>query len=171
MADSCAVNLKAARLLGLPHVNCHNHLLNAEVNQWIKEHGTIKKTVETAQNEMKVARGSLKNQAVLRRMTNLKPEVGNATRWTSWGCMMMKHGKMKEHLREGSLLDNNTIQADQSWAFQQNSVKVTKMFEDINMTAVSLQTRLYPLKNVCEDCDSLLEESEQGHENAGSAWF
>ena len=45
------------------------------------------------------------------------------------------------------------------------------MFEDINMTAVSLQTRLYPLMNVCEDCDSLLEESEQGHDNAGSAWF
>ena len=95
VADSCAVNLKAARILGIPHVNCHNHLLNAEVNQWIKEHATIKETGETAQNEMKVARGSLKKQAVLRKMTNLKPEVGIATRWTSWGGMMIKHGRMK----------------------------------------------------------------------------
>ena len=104
-------------------------------------------------------------------MTNLKPEVGNATRWTSWGGMMIKHGKMKEHLREGSLLDNNTIQADQSWEFQKNSIKVTKMFKDINMTTVSLQTKLYPLKNVCENFNSLVEESKQGHENAASAWF
>ena len=59
VADSCAVNLKAARILGLPHVNCHNHLLNAEVNQWIKEYATIKKTVDMAQHEMKFARGSL----------------------------------------------------------------------------------------------------------------
>ena len=100
VADSCAVNLKAAQLLGLPHVNCHNHLLNAEVNQWIKEYATIKKTVETAQNEMKVARGSLKNQAVLRKLTNLTVEVGNDTKWTSWGTMMAKHHRMKDILWE-----------------------------------------------------------------------
>lgn len=165
------MNIKAARLLAIPHVNCHNHLLNAEINQWIKQNHIIKETVDTAQEEMKIARGSLKNQAVLRKTTNLKPEVGNATRWTSWGTMMMKHRRMSDDLREASLQPNNTIQADQSWVFQSRAMKVTKMFEDINMTAVSMQTRLYPLHLVCEDCDSLLQESQEGHDITGSAWF
>ncbi len=34
-ADSCGVNIKVAKILGIPHINCENHLLNNEVKQWM----------------------------------------------------------------------------------------------------------------------------------------
>ena len=69
------------------------------------------------------------------------------------------------------MLEKNTIEADQSWLFQAWSQKLTRMFEDINMVAVSMQTKLYMLKLVCADCDALLKESKQGDSTRASAWF
>jgi hypothetical protein len=34
-ADSASVNLKLAKLMKIPHVNCENHLLNNEVKLWL----------------------------------------------------------------------------------------------------------------------------------------
>jgi len=34
-ADSASVNLKLAKLMNIPHVNCENHLLNNEVKLWL----------------------------------------------------------------------------------------------------------------------------------------
>ncbi len=34
-ADSASVNLKLAKLMNFPHVNCENHLLNNEVKLWL----------------------------------------------------------------------------------------------------------------------------------------
>jgi hypothetical protein len=33
-ANSASVNIKLAKILVIPHVNCENHLLNNEVKQW-----------------------------------------------------------------------------------------------------------------------------------------
>ena len=34
-SDNCSVNCKVAKLLGVPHVACHNHLLNSEVQNMV----------------------------------------------------------------------------------------------------------------------------------------
>ena len=51
---------------------------------------------------------------------------------------MAKHHRMKNSLREGSCLENKTVEADQSWLFQMRLQKVTRMFEDIKVVAVLL---------------------------------
>jgi hypothetical protein len=35
--DSASVNLKLAKLLGIPHINCENHLLNNKLKLWMKD--------------------------------------------------------------------------------------------------------------------------------------
>ncbi len=37
MANSASVNLKLAKLLGISHISCQNHLLNNELKLWLKD--------------------------------------------------------------------------------------------------------------------------------------
>ena len=110
--------LKAARLLGLPHIPCNNHLLNNEINLWIKTSQPIKSTLDKVKDYMSKVKKSLKNSAVLRSITRLHPEVGNATRWTSWGSMMMKFMKIRDSLIECATVDGTTIEVDESVVFR-----------------------------------------------------
>ena len=109
--------------------------------------------------------------AVMRRLCKLTAKIGNKTRWLSWGNMMHTHTRMKQHLHEASLMDNNTIEADQTWLFQARSTKVTKIFADMNMVGGCMQHRLYALKSCRSDLDALLKESEDGEHSRASHWF
>ena len=65
VADNCAMNIKVAEILEIPHVGCNNHLLNSEVNSWVKKYSTVENTLESVKKTMKSAKNSLKNSAVL----------------------------------------------------------------------------------------------------------
>ena len=54
--------------------------------------------------------------------------------------------------------------------FQKRAEKTGGLFADINMVALSLQTRLYKLCLVCHDLDELLTECREGHTNTNSNW-
>ena len=164
------MNLKAARLLGLPHIPCNNHLLNNEINLWIKNSQLIKSTLDKVKDYMAKVKKSLKNSAVLRSITRLHPEVGNATRWTSWGSMMMKFMKIRDSLIECATVDGTTIEVDESVVFRRRCEKVTAIFQDINMVAISMQTRLYKLCSCRNDLDALIQECADGNDDRGSGW-
>ena len=68
-------------------------------------------------------------------------------------------------------MDNNTIEADQTWLFQARSTKVTKIFADMNMVGGCMQHRLYALKSCRSDLDALLKESDDGENSRASHWF
>jgi hypothetical protein len=36
MCDSASVNILLSKILGIPHINCENHLLNNEVKLWLR---------------------------------------------------------------------------------------------------------------------------------------
>ena len=165
------MNLKAARLLGLPHIPCNNHLLNNEINLWIKNSQHIKSTLDKVKDYMTKVKKSLKNSAVLRSITRLHPEVGNATRWTSWGSMMMKFMKIRDSLIECATVDGTTIEVDESVVFRRRCEKVTAIFQDINMVAISMQTRLYKLCSCRNDLDALIQECADGNDDRGSGWW
>ena len=114
---------------------------------------------------------SLKNSAVLRKMTRLAPEVGNTTRWTSWGNMMDKFQRMRTDLIAASEEEDGTVQLNTSAVFKRKAEKITGCFRDINVVAYSMQTRMYKLSQCRQDLDALLSEVGQGHSNAESNWY
>ena len=106
-ADSASVNLALALLLGIPHINCENHLLANEVKLWLKSStlpgdeiderarvfgpGTVCKFIHNLMNKLKTN----KNLADLFKETDLAPTIGNETRWASAGNMMNKYEKIE----------------------------------------------------------------------------
>ena len=171
VADNCATNIKAAEILEIPHVGCHNHLLNSEVNSWVKKYSTVENTLESVKKTMKSAKNSLKNSAVLRKLTRLTPEVGNKTRWTSWGTMMEKYLRIRQQLITAAVDDDTNLDVDTSAAFKRKAEKILAVFQDINMVALSLQTRSYTLASCRRDLDELLTECSEGHTNQDSNWY
>ena len=140
VTDSCSTNLKAAKLLGIPHIPCHNHLLHNEVNAWVNKHESVKNTVSSVENTMKKLRGSNKNMAILRKTCNLTPEVRNKTRWTGWGRMMGKYNRMRGDMLTAHDSEESNFQMNKSVQFKRKAEKVNGTFRDINVVAVTLQT-------------------------------
>ena len=171
VADSCNTNLKAAKLLKIPHIPCHNHLLHNEVNMWVSQNDTIRNTVASVEHTMKKVRQSNKNMAVLRKTCRLTPEIRNKTRWTGWGRMMRKYNRMRGDLITAHEDEDSSFTMNKTPAFKKRSEKINGTFTDINVVALSLQTRLYKLKCVRSDLDALLAESENGHTDPESCWY
>ena len=163
--------MKVARLLKIPHIPCSNHLLNNEVNAWVKDHETVRNTLDSVKRSMKAVKGSLKNTAVLRKMTRLAPEVGNATRWTSWGRMMHKYLRIRSDLISAADDNDASIVVNRTAIFKKRAEKISGLFEDVNMVALSMQTRLQKLSVVRNDLIELLEECKAGHNNPDSDWY
>jgi hypothetical protein len=89
-ADSCSVNLKVARVLEIPHVNCESHLLNNCVKQNVVKDtredddvdgdygiGTVLNIIHKTMKEIK---GSIKLSSQYGKMTHLALTIGNDTR-------------------------------------------------------------------------------------------
>ena len=73
--------------MNLTHVGCVNHLLNLDVYKWIKDTTTLNHAVETLKSVMNNAR-TLKNQGILRTLTELKVILHNETRWSEVRLMI-----------------------------------------------------------------------------------
>ena len=116
-------------------------------------------------------RQSNKNMAVIRKTTNLCPEVGNDTRWLGHGRMMGKYNRMRTDLIKAHDDEDTSFPMNKTAAFKRKAEKVTGCFTDINVVAATLQTRMYKLKSTRADLDALLAESKNGHTNENNSWF
>ena len=163
--------MKAARLLGIPHIPCHNHLLNNEVTAWVNSHTCVKGPLTSVHDTMKKIKTSNKNMAVVRKLCNLCPEVGNETRWTGWGRMMGKYQRMRPNLIEAHDDEDTKFTMNKTAAFKKKAEKVNGCFVDVNVVMISLQIHFYKLKEVRADLDALLAESAGGHGNENSCWY
>ena len=165
------MNIKAARLLGIPHLPCHNHLLNNEVKEWVSKNSSVSTTLTSVHRTMKKVRQSNKNMAVVRKTCKLCPEVGNDTRWLGHGRMMGKYNRMRPDLMKAHDDDDTNFPMNKTAAFKRKAEKLTGCFTDINVVAATLQTRMYPLKSTRADLDALLAESENGHTQENNCWY
>lgn len=126
-------------------------------------------TVDDIQETMILAKGSIKNAAFLRKLTNLHPSVDIGTRWSGKVTMLTKFVKMRETLIEAQDEPDCKIDIDASAALK-NAQKFQLQFKDINAVTKSMQTRLYTVKQCCDDLDALIMESEQKRNNRHSHW-
>jgi hypothetical protein len=182
-ADSASVNLKLAKLLGVPHINCENHLLNNELKLWMKDTtiddndiatvkrnfgpGTVCKIIHKTMVDLKTN----KNRAILRQSTDLAPTICNETRWASGYNMMNKWHKIEDDCELASTYDDATIaMPPPSYVFKREAKNTTAMLSDINTVAVSLQEQLLPLYRCRDLQDVLILTAEEGRSNVASPW-
>lgn len=81
------MNRRTARIAGKPHIGCASHKLNLEVREMLCKHPDLCGVIKSVHDIMKMAK-SLKNQAILRNLTDLKPILHNKTRWSSQSDML-----------------------------------------------------------------------------------
>ena len=182
-ADSASVNLALARLLGIPHVNCENHLLNNEVKIW-----TVTSTEETISHSarsfnpgsvIKVIHDTMaslktnKNRAVLRHVgTDLAPTIPVQTRWGSNHNMMQKYEKMHAYIDDAHDHDDSDIVMPPTTNAFNKAVKNTaSMLADINNVAVVMQTSMATVARCAEYQDVLIKLSDEGREDICSPWY
>jgi hypothetical protein len=82
IADNTATNLRAARLRNKPHVGCNNHKLNLDIELMVSGDNQLSQAIDCIHETMKAAKQKLKNSALLRNLTVLKPKMHNKTRWS-----------------------------------------------------------------------------------------
>ena len=157
--------------MGMPHIPCHNHLLNNKINAWVESTPCVKGTLKSVNRTMTKVKGSLKNMAVLRKITKLRPEIGNATRWTGHGRMMRKYQSTRSDLMTAHDADDTNFPMNKSTQFKKKAESVSGCFQDTNVVAFSMQHQLYKLRSCRADLDALMNECNVGHNDNRSCWY
>ena len=112
--------------------------------------------LDSIHDTMVAVKGSLKNSAVLRISTNLKPEMGNDTRWTGWGIMLRKYVKIHHKLLEASENVDANIPIHIRLSFKCRAEKQALLFEDIDSIDVSMQHKLYTISACRTDLNAII---------------
>ena len=144
VADSVKSNIKAARIMNIPHLDCNNHTLNLQVRLMIKEDKPLAKMIANMHEVMVSIKGSLKNSALLRKVTQLRPVIENVTRWTSVFSMMTRTLRIFDHLMDLANDNSNTIvqnEAVTSTTFNRRAQKKTSLMFEINQACLHLQQK------------------------------
>ena len=164
-ADNAAVNRRTARLLKIPHIPCKNHLLNSEVNVMINSDTALEATIDKVHQTFKDIKGSLKNMAVLRKLTIYVPVLYNKTRWSGKYYMFRQYMRMKNELNEANDDEESEFTYDNRAAFRNKIEKYTNIMKAINIPTKHLQTKLLPLSDCRLHLDMLLDDiQEQKHD-------
>ena len=175
-SDNCSVNKKAAKLMKMPHI-CKNHLLSGEVETMVYESRVegrnlgVADIIDKVHQAMSEAKGSIKNAAVLRSLTHLRPSPINGIRWSTKAIMLNKFDRIRDKLIEANEDDDCDITIDDSNQFKVAAKKLHMMLQEINAVILTLQTRLYPLEDCWEDLDYLIEASTDEQNVRVSPWY
>jgi hypothetical protein len=123
IADNCSNNKKIAQIMGEPHVGCMNHKLGLEVNRMVEKHSDLTNVIANTHETMRAAKQKLKNTALLRNMTDLKPVMHNKTRWSGKYSMLKRFSQIRQELIEVGAQYHSDLPIDPTQAFGN---KVTK---------------------------------------------
>ena len=169
VSDGCSVNHRIARLLQKPMVWCKSHLLQLEVKAYTsKKRPEIDATIDKINTLMKKIKGSVKNSAAFRKLTDLRPVLYNATRWSGKLHVLTRFLHVRDQIIDLSLEEGVDFEMPTSVvgnAFRNAAKEYESQLAYINAVAVKLQERGLKLSDAQEllDClsDDVVEYSEQ----------
>ncbi len=129
LADNASTNLRIDKLAIVPH--CASHRLNLEVNTMIASHLDLKNTVGSVHETMNSGRSKLKNAAILRNVTELKPKVDNITRSSGKLEILRQFTRMHEYLVEISGDPDCKLIINSSSSLANKTLKYTRMLKEV----------------------------------------
>ena len=121
----------------------------------IDAHTDLKCTVGSVRQTMSSVRGILKNAAILRNLTDLRPKINNATRWSGKCLILHQFTQMRDDLIEATEDPNNDIIINTTTAFLNKVSRYLRMLQEINEVSKSLQTENHTLSNCRDDLNTL----------------
>ena len=102
VCDNCSVNKRMAKDLGVPMVGCASHRFNLAVQKYMSS--GYKEVIDVVHKIM-VKLKTLNNGVRLRSMTDLTPNLFNATRWSSYFAMLKRFMLLKPFLADFATTD------------------------------------------------------------------
>ncbi len=172
ICDNTSTNLRIARLLGNPHVGCCNHKLNLDVELMVANSDDLKNCVSSVHNTMASAKMKLKNAALLRNLTELKPVLENKTRWSGKFLMFERFIKLRDCLVEiADSEDSDGLFLDRSNRFLGQCIKYKAMLNEINVVTKHLQTDCITLQECRFALDDLNTQITVNRTNPTSVFY
>jgi hypothetical protein len=154
IADNTSVNLKLCRLQCKPHVGCKNHLVAVDFNDMIKGDTDLEENLAKVNDTMVKIKNSLKNTAVLRLLTPLRPSIDHPIRWTGKYRMATRFIKLHPKLIKLASHPASTLAFENdSPTFLNRIKKATGWMGEVNMVTVGMQRDGITLA----ECDFMLE--------------
>jgi hypothetical protein len=148
IADNAPTNIKITKDLKIPHVGCYSHKLSLDVEEMVKASDDMKNTIAKVHDVMACAKQKLRNAALLRNITDLRPILENKTWWSGKAAMLVRFIRLRDKLieaadnKESDGLDNVL---DRSTGFLSKTQKYEKWMSCINTITLKLQERCLPL--------------------------
>ena len=140
----------------IPHVGCKSHQFGLDVNHYIDSWSLGSNVIEEVQKTMKGVKAKLKDAALLRRFTDLKPALPNATRWS--GKKEMTRKFLRLHLDLLNAKEHGaTFTMDETTSFKEKVEKVDNILSEFDLVTKHLQTAKLTLL----DCRASLDFLEK----------
>lgn len=100
IADNSAKNLKLAHLASIPHVGCNSQKLHHEVNHMAANHQNMHSTPDEVHDVMRDAKMNIKNEAILRYITDIKPKLDRDIWWSGKYEILQRFEAMRDKFIE-----------------------------------------------------------------------
>ena len=164
IADNASVNRLCALILEKAVVGCSNHKFSLDVGDGIKSKATLNGVFDRIHAIM-VKLKSLKNAAVLRNMTNLKPVLDIVTRWSAKFNMAIRFARLRPFIdaiieaEEAGESDSNLgVLSAEIQSLSMKVDKATKWLEQVNIVTKYMQTRMITLAACRTALDTLADK-------------
>ncbi len=171
ISDNASTNIRLSKFTGMPHIGCNSHRLNLEVNQIISSHLDLGRTIECVRDTMKSAKMKLKNAAVLRNITDLKPKLYNNTRWSGKCAILTRFDKMRDDLVQAIEHPKSDLLVPTSVIFAKKTKKYAGMLRAIDEVTKSLQKDGHLVSDCRDDLDALIESVSDQRTEKSSPFY
>ena len=145
-----------------------SRIRNSEVNCMTKRLLELNQILESVQNTMRQCKQSLRNAAVLRNLSTLKPIMYNKTRWSGKYDVLKRFIKIREDLIKAADDENTTLEVNSTMGFLNKVKRHQKALARIQIATKEMQTQFHSLLSCRADLDLLVEDinmykTEVGH--------
>ena len=169
-ADNTSTNVKTDRILGILHIGCNSHKLNLDMNDWMED-PILKAMIDSVASTMKEAKNSLKNAALLRRLTPLKPVLFNKTRWSGKFNMLTRFVRVRVQLVTVAENEDSNLSVWADVVFYNRTVRITMVLDKFNEVTIFMQTRLLTLSLCHRSLDHLIACALTGRDQPGNVFY
>lgn len=126
MADKFSLSMSIAKVLGVPHIGCCNHVLSLDVKDMISTDALFGETFNSVRQAMRTARQNIKTRAMLRNITALSGIIDNQNRWHRCYQMIRRFSVIFDHVVAVSNNENVNISMNSHEDFRARAVRFEK---------------------------------------------
>ncbi len=123
----------------------------------VEIHPDMRQNIDSVRDFIREAKMKLKNAAMLRNKTILKPKLDNDTLWSGKCEVLRRFELLRNDLVEASQHSDCNLTVNDSPLFANKVGKYSRMLKEVVDVTMSLQTDEHSLADFRDDLDTLIE--------------